>query len=292
MAKFFKFPFAVAGLKTAIPDPTQPSGSVSYESGFTSDYTLVYGTDPNAKAVPLNESNQLYFDITDALNQYQTHGFPDFITSADNGGSPYPYDIYAVVRYDNGGGVQIYENLVDGNIAIPGTDNSWQIVSGGALGLKPGDILAYGGGAPRAGFLLNDHSAVSRTIYSALFAVIGTTFGAGDGSTTFNLPDSRRRVLVGSGGSGTLVLGNAVGNYGGEEAHTQTLAELFPHFHKPTGTNNDFTISKTVNNTGTVGFQGDPVLDYTAITQTDTVGGGQAFNIIQPSLIITSMIKY
>lgn len=62
-----------------------------------------------------------------------------------------------------------------------------------------GVILPYGGSSAPTGFLLCDGSAVSRTTYSALFGIISTTFGAGDGSTTFNLPDMRSRVPVGAG---------------------------------------------------------------------------------------------
>ena len=56
---------------------------------------------------------------------------------------------------------------------------------------EAGVIQMYAGTTPPDGWLLCDGSAVSRTTYAALFAVIGTTYGAGDGSTTFNLPDLR-----------------------------------------------------------------------------------------------------
>lgn len=56
-----------------------------------------------------------------------------------------------------------------------------------------------GSNIPPTGFLLCDFAAVSRATYAALFAIIGTTYGPGDGSTTFNVPDSRGRVAVGAG---------------------------------------------------------------------------------------------
>jgi hypothetical protein len=65
--------------------------------------------------------------------------------------------------------------------------------------LPPGVILDYGGATAPSGFLLCDGAAVSRTEYVALFDAIGTTYGAGDGSTTFNVPDFRGRVAVGVG---------------------------------------------------------------------------------------------
>lgn len=69
--------------------------------------------------------------------------------------------------------------------------------SGGA-GLAPsGSIVAFGGSVPPDGWLLCDGSIVSRTEYATLFAAIATTHGAGDGATTFNLPDYRGRFLRG-----------------------------------------------------------------------------------------------
>ena len=70
-------------------------------------------------------------------------------------------------------------------------------------------ILCPTASAP-TGYLLCNGATVSRTAYAALFAVIGTTFGAGDGSTTFNLPDCRNRMTIGSGS--LYAIGNTGGN--------------------------------------------------------------------------------
>lgn len=64
-------------------------------------------------------------------------------------------------------------------------------------GTPPGAMMAYAGATAPAGWLLCYGQAVSRTTYSALFAVIGTAYGAGDGSSTFSLPDLRGRVPAG-----------------------------------------------------------------------------------------------
>lgn len=76
-----------------------------------------------------------------------------------------------------------------------------------------GTVLPYAGSAaPNSLYLLCDGSAVSRTTYAALFALIGTTYGVGDGSTTFNLPDLRGRVPVGKGSNANVdVLGESEG---------------------------------------------------------------------------------
>ena len=94
-----------------------------------------------------------------------------------------------------------------------------------------GIVQAYAGAVVPAGYLECDGSAVSRTTYAALYTAIGTTYGAGDGSSTFNLPDLARRTIAGAGGAATPALGNAVGAEGGAEEHTLTVSEIPAHDH-------------------------------------------------------------
>lgn len=83
------------------------------------------------------------------------------------------------------------------------------------MGFIPvGVVLPYGGLNPPEGYLFADGSAKSRTTYAALFAVYGTTYGVGDGSTTFNLPNLVRRFPVGQDRTAADFL---IGNLGGEE---------------------------------------------------------------------------
>ena len=70
---------------------------------------------------------------------------------------------------------------------------------GGSVNFLTGEFKFYGRATPPTGWLLCDGSSVSRTTYAALFAILGTAYGAGDGSTTFNLPDGRGRMPVGAG---------------------------------------------------------------------------------------------
>src|SRR6185437_10587695 len=74
---------------------------------------------------------------------------------------------------------------------------------------------------------------VSRSQFAALFAVIGTAFGAGDGSTTFNLPDLQGRVPVGAG-AGSGLTNRVLAAKGGEENHTLSVAEMPSHGHTAT----------------------------------------------------------
>jgi microcystin-dependent protein len=83
------------------------------------------------------------------------------------------------------------------------TNKILKLIAGGTLwaDCPLGTINAFGGSTAPEGWLLCQGQAISRTDYSALFAVIGTAFGAGDGSTTFNVPDFREVVPVGAGTS-------------------------------------------------------------------------------------------
>lgn len=95
-----------------------------------------------------------------------------------------------------------------------------------------GSITQYGGGSAPTGWLFCDGTEVSRTTYAALFSVIGTTFGSGNGSTTFNLPDLKGRVPVGKAVTGTF---SALNNKGGAETHTLVTGEMPSHAHTADG---------------------------------------------------------
>lgn len=90
----------------------------------------------------------------------------------------------------------------------------------------PGAITAYGAATAPTGWLLCDGAAVSRTTYATLFGIISTTFGVGDGSTTFNVPDLRQRFPLGKAGSGT---GATLGGTGGLIDHVHALDTASSH---------------------------------------------------------------
>lgn len=89
-----------------------------------------------------------------------------------------------------------------------------------------GIIMPFAGTVAPQGYLLCDGSAVSRTTYATLYAVIGDTFGAGDGSSTFNVPDLSGRVPLG------VSQAHALGTTGGSETVTLTESELPAHVHQ------------------------------------------------------------
>jgi microcystin-dependent protein len=175
------------------------------------------------------------------------------------------------------GGTGVTASGASGNV-LTSNGSTWSSAPAG--GAPTGALMAFGSATPPTGWLACNGANISRSTYSALFAVISTTFGVGDGINTFTLPNSARRTLVGSGGAGTAMLGNAVGNSGGEESHVQTTAEMPAHTHNYySGTGG-----------GGAAPYGDPKNAGYTWTSSST-GSGAAFNVIQPSLIVTYIIK-
>lgn len=124
--KFFRIPFANSGTATAIPDASQPDGSVSYTDGFTPDYSLDQATNPSAKDVPRGKTNGLFKAITEALRQLQTTSVPSFITTAANDGVPYSYALGVRVQWTDG---LIYQSRVDNNTSDPTDTTKWAAVT-------------------------------------------------------------------------------------------------------------------------------------------------------------------
>jgi microcystin-dependent protein len=94
----------------------------------------------------------------------------------------------------------------------------------------PGEIVMWGGSTALAGWLICNGAAVSRATYAALFAVTGTAYGSGDGSTTFNLPDLRGRMAAGLKGADAEF--DTLGETGGEKTHMLTTVEMPAHQHE------------------------------------------------------------
>lgn len=115
----------------------------------------------------------------------------------------------------------------DGFLVLKSTDNAGngrairQTYFDQVAAIVPtGAINMWGATSAPSGWLLCDGSAVSRAAQAALFAVIGTTYGMGDGTTTFAIPDMRQRFPLGLASSGT---GNALGQTGGIINHNHTV---------------------------------------------------------------------
>lgn len=155
-------------------------------------------------------------------------------------------------------------NSSNGNVAVGGDLVVTGSITSGGTGLFPsGAIIEYGGISAPAGWLICDGSPVSRSTYAALFAVIGTAYGSGDGSTTFNLPDRRGRFGVGVDGTYTrgstggvasaTTSSNGTHNHTGATGSTTlTTAQIPSHSH--TGTTD---VAGSHSHTGSTDTQGN-----------------------------------
>jgi microcystin-dependent protein len=156
-------------------------------------------------------------------------------------------------------------------------------------GFSTGDIKFTCRQTADPGFLICDGSDVSRTTYSDLFAVIGETYGEGDGTDTFNLPDLRGKVAVPATAISDDPFEEA-GMEGGETEHTLTVDELPSHTHGYT--------KQTAGSPQTIFYQfggsSATLTGYSDIPDaTDATGGGEAHNNLQPYVVIsTAQIKY
>lgn len=162
--------------------------------------------------------------------------------------------------------------------------------TGGITGAIPvGTVVNYAGSTIPLQWYLCYGQALSRTVFSALFTAIGTTYGAGDGSTTFNLPDYRGRVLAGrddmggsaagrigtvSTDSGTIV-GVTLGSAGGSATHVQTTAELIAHNHTAADSGHTHTVTADDNTGYSFGVSGGVAGGFGLFTQP----GGPAHSI-------------
>lgn len=147
--------------------------------------------------------------------------------------------------------------------------------------LPVGAIMPFGSDIIPSNWLLCDGRAINREDYQELFNTIGTNFGSGDGFTTFNLPDLRKRVPVGKDENDEDF--DTLGNTGGEKEHTLTINEMPTHNHHIAVKNNNETGLYETKATNAAGDSGDAV--------TTNEGGGQAHNILQPYIVQNYIIK-
>ena len=197
MPFYYYYPFGenADDLPAPIPVETDPSGAVSYYQGWTPPYEANLLTDPAALPIPRDQMNQLFYDITFNLQQYQQYGTPNFITTSDNQGTPFPYPIYARVYYLG----EVWENQEAANTTLPGVDESWSKISGSFTGVRPGTIIDFAGVVTPTAYLDCDGAAVSRTTYADLFSAlthvqnVTTTVSA----TVTGLTNATRRMYPG-----------------------------------------------------------------------------------------------
>ena len=150
--------------------------------------------------------------------------------------------------------------------------------------LPVGSIAQFGGKTAPTNWLFCNGQAVSRETYAELFSVIGTTYGDGDGSTTFNVPDFIGRVPVGLDEEDTDF--DTLGETGGEKEHTLTVNEMPSHNHYLAPAVRAYTAGGSYQfpNTGSPN-------DAIEINKTSNTGGNKPHNIMQPYTVTNFIIK-
>jgi microcystin-dependent protein len=190
---------------------------------------------------------------------------------------------------------------------------------GAQLSVSPlGAVQDYAGsGDPNTNWLICDGRAISRTTYATLYAKIGTTWGVGNGTTTFNIPDLRGRVTVGAG-SGSGLTARTLAQTLGEETHQLSTGEMPTHSHTVNDPGHAHSLYIWVTGGPTNGSpsNGSPGIGWglqtgvqyvNPINQWDVdvgvaltaptgitlgnAGSGTAHNIMQPSAVLNKIIR-
>jgi microcystin-dependent protein len=272
--------------------------------------TVTTGGTATAYTVASNQGFDNFADLNGAMIAFVPHttnGATVTLNVDGLGGKP--------LRF--GPGLELQSGvLIQGTpyvVSYNNSDGAFYLQGGFAnpYGIPLGGLMPYiGSSAPNSAFVLPFGQAISRTTYATLFSLVGGTFGTGDGSTTFNVPDLRGRGIFGldnMGGSAagriTVAGGNfdgtANGNTGGAQNHTLNTGEMPVHNHPIT----DPGHAHTVDNPGLVSNSTGNVSALIASTNTagtsvnttgitiNTSGGGLAHPIMPPSMVLSYILR-
>lgn len=198
-------------------------------------------------------------------------------------------------------------NTVDGAFYLRGFLNlPYSVPIGGLMPFISASV-------PNSNFVQPYGQALSRTIYSVLFSLIGTTYGSGDGSTTFNIPDLRGRVPVGADAMGGAAAGRVtaagagfdgtvLGATGGAQSKVLAIIEMPQHSHTLVDPGHTHAVTIPTGNAGGGGisqFSGTFVqfagainsgISTTGITLA-TSGSSSAFSFLQPSIVLPYVLR-
>lgn len=226
----------------------------------------------------------------------------DQIFYTQNGGIPsynaaYDYIPGRVVLYtDNNLYKCIQANGASSTVVAPTDSTYWsQIPTYTDLPdpIPTGVILTFGGSTVPEGFLLCNGAAISRTTYAKLFAAIGTLYGAGDGATTFNLPDMRDRFAEGAGGTysvGTAVEAGLPNIIGSVKSLMSPTSEAWSVSSYTSGAFTAGNVKKL--SSDIISGSGDTEFDLSFIASLSSSIYGNSTTVQPLSLILNYIIKY
>jgi len=238
------------------------AGTLTPVSTYPSLATAVAGTNPNANPTVLDSSGSAMIVI---------EGSTKLILKDKDGNTVFTEDNIATA------------DSVTGSL----TATSTVTFVDAQIDVLPAGVVMASAGVLAAGWLECNGAAVSRTTYLTLFNVLGTGYGVGNGSTTFNLPNMSRRVIMGRGGSSTDTIASVIGSTGGAETQALTISQLPAHSHTYTRT----TVATTFTSDAVAGVTAVSTVDLT-VTDSSVTGSGEAHNNVQPSMVMIYMIKY
>jgi len=281
----FKFAETDTGSIT-IPTSTERASKYLGFDG-SGDVIAVTGT---ADVTPISTFAATIVDDTSASAVRTTIGLGSLATLSTVGSSQ--IDANAVTASE----LNISGNGTDGQSVVSDGDGSFSYST--IFPFVAGMVIPFAGSSAPTGFLLCGGQAVSRSTYATLFGIIGTTYGVGDGSSTFNLPDLQGRVVAGkddmSGSSANRLTdqtgglnGDTLGDTGGSETHTLTTAQLPAHSHSSVVRSVSFSSSASYGD----GSQGAVSSMTVNSGSTNSTGSGSAHNNVQPTIILNYIIK-
>lgn len=231
------------------------------------------------------------------------------MTSGQRSGISSPATGLLVFQTDAPGGFYYY------------TGSDWTLLGRADDNVPSGTVMAFAGSTAPSGWVFCNGSAISRTTYSSLFSAIGTAYGSGNGSTTFNIPDLRGRTVFGKdnmGGSTASrltsaggITGTTLGATGGAQTKSLSTSEMPSHSH----TYKDAYFAENTSGTGVLGGNGR----YGTASSTDndnsfffrtsgnghtsnsnnsgtnistsSTGSGSTFSLVNPGIVLNYIIK-
>lgn len=286
------------GVNTDITQLSNLTTPLLRSQGGTSTYiaTAVGGGSANAQTVAA--TSPAFVLATGVVVQY----VPGFT----NTGS-------ATLNVGGSGGVNVFRPTSSGPVALSGGElvagsvtfliydgTQYDLLTDYTSSVPPSSVFYTAGAAAPSGYVLLQGQAISRAVYSALFSVIGTTYGAGDGFTTFNVPDARGRQFYSVDGGTGRISGCGVG---GALAST-CGSQIFAQASLP---NVNFAVSGTVSITpaGVAGGQSSASLGSSGVANAVTAPAvlGASFNLVAasgglgspyspPAIVLTAIMKY